>query len=169
MFYFSIPENYFLQQNWMTCRKVQLNIIQFLVKWLHNCKHENLSHFNRHHHPRFYPSNLNTAYLLFSQGLADSTIIARVNNELWDLDRPLEGDCKLELLRWDNTDAQAVFWHSSAHMLGEAMERVSYTNNNKSLFSSSLSISIFLVNITQKPSGQYGLFVYYWIMDPILE
>ncbi|RVE53017.1 hypothetical protein evm_002315 [Chilo suppressalis] len=59
-----------------------------------------------------------------SQGLADSTIIARVNNELWDLDRPLEADCKLELLRWDNTDAQAVFWHSSAHMLGEAMERV---------------------------------------------
>ncbi|XP_075980881.1 threonine--tRNA ligase isoform X2 [Anticarsia gemmatalis] len=59
-----------------------------------------------------------------SQGLADSTIVARVNNELWDLDRPLEGDCKLELLRWDNTDAQAVFWHSSAHMLGEAMERV---------------------------------------------
>ncbi|KOB73912.1 Uncharacterized protein OBRU01_07380, partial [Operophtera brumata] len=43
------------------------------------------------------------------QGLADSTIIARVNNELWDLDRPLEGDCKLELLRWDNTDAQAVY------------------------------------------------------------
>lgn len=61
----------------------------------------------------------------FSQGLADSTIVARVNNELWDLDRPLEGDCKLELLRWDNTDAQSVFWHSSAHMLGEAMERVS--------------------------------------------
>ncbi|CAH2269858.1 jg14615 [Pararge aegeria aegeria] len=59
-----------------------------------------------------------------SQGLADSTIIARVNSVLWDLDRPLEGDCKLELLRWDNTDAQAVFWHSSAHMLGEAMERV---------------------------------------------
>ncbi|KAL4705634.1 hypothetical protein ACJJTC_002020 [Scirpophaga incertulas] len=59
-----------------------------------------------------------------SQGLADSTIIARVNNELWDLDRPLEGDCKLELLRWDNTDAQSVFWHSSAHMMGEAMERV---------------------------------------------
>ncbi|XP_052743736.1 threonine--tRNA ligase 1, cytoplasmic isoform X2 [Bicyclus anynana] len=59
-----------------------------------------------------------------SQGLADATIIARVDSVLWDLDRPLEGDCKLELLRWDNTDAQAVFWHSSAHMLGEAMERV---------------------------------------------
>ncbi|GBP35773.1 Threonine--tRNA ligase, cytoplasmic [Eumeta japonica] len=59
-----------------------------------------------------------------SQGLADSTIIARVNNELWDLDRPLEGDCSLQLLRWDNPEAQAVFWHSSAHMLGEALERV---------------------------------------------
>lgn len=59
-----------------------------------------------------------------SQGLADSTIISRVNGELWDLDRPLEGDCNLQLLRWDNSDAQAVFWHSSAHMLGEAMERV---------------------------------------------
>ena len=60
-----------------------------------------------------------------SQGLADNTVIARVNNELWDLDRPLEGDCKLQLLKFDDPDAQAVFWHSSAHILGEAMERVS--------------------------------------------
>ncbi|CAH0724201.1 unnamed protein product, partial [Brenthis ino] len=59
-----------------------------------------------------------------SQGLADSIIVARVNNVPWDLDRPLEGDCKLELLKWDNTEAQSVFWHSSAHMLGEAMERI---------------------------------------------
>ena len=61
-----------------------------------------------------------------SQGLADNTVIARVNNELWDLDRPLEGDCKLQLLKFDDPDAQAVFWHSSAHILGEAMERVSF-------------------------------------------
>ncbi|KAG7301259.1 Threonine--tRNA ligase 1-cytoplasmic [Plutella xylostella] len=59
-----------------------------------------------------------------SQGLADNSIISKVNGVLWDLDRPLEGDCKLELLRFDNPEAQAVFWHSSAHMLGEAMERV---------------------------------------------
>ncbi|XP_035905621.1 threonine--tRNA ligase 1, cytoplasmic isoform X1 [Anopheles stephensi] len=58
-----------------------------------------------------------------SQGLADNTVIARVNNELWDLDRPLEGDCKLQLLKFDDPDAQAVFWHSSAHILGEAMEK----------------------------------------------
>lgn len=57
-----------------------------------------------------------------SQGLADNTVIAKVNGELWDLDRPLEGDATLELLKFDNEDAQAVYWHSSAHILGEAME-----------------------------------------------
>ncbi|TKS69764.1 putative threonine--tRNA ligase 2, cytoplasmic [Collichthys lucidus] len=58
-----------------------------------------------------------------SQGLADNSVISRVNGELWDLDRPLEQDCSLEILRFDNEDAQAVYWHSSAHILGEAMER----------------------------------------------
>uniref|UniRef100_A0A7N6A3H4 threonine--tRNA ligase n=1 Tax=Anabas testudineus TaxID=64144 RepID=A0A7N6A3H4_ANATE len=57
-----------------------------------------------------------------SQGLADNAVISRVNGELWDLDRPLEKDCSLEILRFDNEDAQAVYWHSSAHILGEAME-----------------------------------------------
>jgi threonyl-tRNA synthetase len=59
-----------------------------------------------------------------SQGLADATVIAKVNGELWDLDRPLEGDCTLTLLKFDDPEAQAVFWHSSAHIMGEAMERV---------------------------------------------
>lgn len=46
--------------------------------------------------------------LSFSQGLADNAVISRVNGELWDLDRPLERDCSLELLRFDSEDAQAV-------------------------------------------------------------
>uniref|UniRef100_A0A6Q2XCS5 threonine--tRNA ligase n=1 Tax=Esox lucius TaxID=8010 RepID=A0A6Q2XCS5_ESOLU len=58
-----------------------------------------------------------------SQGLADNAVISRVDGELWDLDRPLEKSCSLEILRFDNDDAQAVYWHSSAHILGEAMER----------------------------------------------
>ncbi|XP_049479554.1 threonine--tRNA ligase 2, cytoplasmic [Panthera uncia] len=58
-----------------------------------------------------------------SQELAESTVVAKVNGELWDLDRPLEGDSTLELLMFDNEEAQAVYWHSSAHILGEAMER----------------------------------------------
>uniref|UniRef100_A0A7M4EQ77 threonine--tRNA ligase n=1 Tax=Crocodylus porosus TaxID=8502 RepID=A0A7M4EQ77_CROPO len=57
-----------------------------------------------------------------SQGLAENAVIAKVNGELWDMDRPLEGDCTLDLLTFDNEEAQAVYWHSSAHILGEAME-----------------------------------------------
>lgn len=43
-----------------------------------------------------------------SQGLADNTVIAKVNNNVWDLDRPLEDDCSLQLLKFDDEEAQAV-------------------------------------------------------------
>uniref|UniRef100_A0A8C2DTE9 threonine--tRNA ligase n=1 Tax=Cyprinus carpio TaxID=7962 RepID=A0A8C2DTE9_CYPCA len=59
-----------------------------------------------------------------SQGLADNTVISKVNNVVWDLDRPLEEDCSLVFLKFDDEEAQAVYWHSSAHIMGEAMERV---------------------------------------------
>ncbi|ORY32072.1 threonine-tRNA ligase [Naematelia encephala] len=60
--------------------------------------------------------------------LAERIIIAKVNNqELWDLNRPLESSCRLALLDFDSPDnnyeARQVFWHSSAHVLGEACER----------------------------------------------
>lgn len=54
---------------------------------------------------------LDSSYLVHlscSQGLADNAVISRVNGDLWDLDRPLEGDCSLELLRFDDEEAQAV-------------------------------------------------------------
>ncbi|XP_053824753.1 threonine--tRNA ligase 1, cytoplasmic [Vidua chalybeata] len=59
-----------------------------------------------------------------SQGLADNTIVAKVNKVVWDLDRALEEDCSLELLKFEDEEAQAVYWHSSAHIMGEAMERI---------------------------------------------
>ncbi|PNF23766.1 Threonine--tRNA ligase, cytoplasmic, partial [Cryptotermes secundus] len=59
-----------------------------------------------------------------SQGLAENSVIAKINGELWDLDRPLEKDSKLQLLKFDDEEGQQVFWHSTAHILGEAMERV---------------------------------------------
>jgi len=59
-----------------------------------------------------------------SKGLADSCVVAKVNGENWDLDRVFEVDAKLELIKFDDEEGQAVFWHSSAHILGEAMERV---------------------------------------------
>ena len=46
-----------------------------------------------------------------SKGLADNTVVARVDGELWDLDRPLEKDVKLELVKFDDEEGQAVFWH----------------------------------------------------------
>lgn len=59
-----------------------------------------------------------------SNSLPDKVVVARVNEELWDLARPLEGDCHIELLGFDDPDARHVFWHSSSHVLGYAMERV---------------------------------------------
>lgn len=54
--------------------------------------------------------------------LATEAIVARVNNQLWDLNRPLESDCEVELLKFDDPVAEQVFWHSSAHVLGAAVE-----------------------------------------------
>ena len=52
-------------------------------------------------------------FLLFvSQGLADNTVIAKVNKVVWDLDRPLEEDCTLELLKFEDEEAQAVSVYS---------------------------------------------------------
>merc|ERR1719216_448669 len=59
-----------------------------------------------------------------SKGLADSCVVSKVDNEEWDLDRPFEKSCKLKLIKFDDDDGKKVFWHSSAHILGEAMERV---------------------------------------------
>ena len=42
--------------------------------------------------------------------------------ELWDLSRPLEGDCELQLHKFDDDKGKEVFWHSTAHILGEALE-----------------------------------------------
>ncbi|KAF8579070.1 tars protein [Ramaria rubella] len=58
-----------------------------------------------------------------SKSLSERIVIAKVDGKLWDLERPLEGSCKLELLDFENEEGKRVFWHSSAHVLGEAAER----------------------------------------------
>ncbi|KAG1147112.1 hypothetical protein G6F37_002875 [Rhizopus arrhizus] len=58
-----------------------------------------------------------------AKSLAERTVIAKVDGELWDLTRPFEKSCQLELLDFENEEGKKVFWHSSAHMLGEACER----------------------------------------------
>ncbi|VEU21785.1 DEKNAAC102434 [Brettanomyces naardenensis] len=50
-------------------------------------------------------------------------VVAKVNGELWDLTKPFEEDSKLEFLDFSTNDGKDVFWHSSAHVLGEGCER----------------------------------------------
>ncbi|ETO30241.1 hypothetical protein RFI_06878, partial [Reticulomyxa filosa] len=59
-----------------------------------------------------------------SKELSKKAIVAKVDNELFDLTRPLEHDCKLEILTFDSDDGKQVFWHSSSHVLGECLERL---------------------------------------------
>ncbi len=58
-----------------------------------------------------------------SKSLWERVVVARVDDELWDLGRPLEKDCRLAFLDFNDEDGKKVFWHSSAHILGEAAER----------------------------------------------
>ncbi|EJC99577.1 threonyl-tRNA synthetase [Fomitiporia mediterranea MF3/22] len=57
------------------------------------------------------------------KSMPERLVIAKVDGELWDLERPLEKSCKLELLDFESRDGKQVFWHSSAHVLGESAER----------------------------------------------
>ncbi|KAG6877787.1 threonyl-tRNA synthetase [Termitomyces sp. T159_Od127] len=58
-----------------------------------------------------------------SKSLSERVVIAKVDGVLWDLERPLEKSVKLELLDFEHPEGKKVFWHSSAHVLGEAAER----------------------------------------------
>ena len=58
-----------------------------------------------------------------SKSLFERIVIAEVDGELWDMERPLEKSCRLKLLDFDDPEGKKVYWHSSAHILGEAAER----------------------------------------------
>ena len=53
---------------------------------------------------------------------AAEVVVAKVNGQLWDLDRPLEKDSKVSYFKFTDPEGKEVFWHSSAHVLGEACE-----------------------------------------------
>ena len=57
-----------------------------------------------------------------SEGLARKVLAANINGEVWDAHRPIDTDASLKLLTWDDTDGKATFWHSSAHLMAEAVE-----------------------------------------------
>jgi len=60
--------------------------------------------------------------LQISEGLARNVLAAKVNGEIWDATRPIEKDAAVQLLTWNDTEGKATFWHSSAHLMAEALE-----------------------------------------------
>ncbi len=60
--------------------------------------------------------------LSISEGLARNVLAAKVDNVVIDATRPLTGDCNLQLLTWNDTDGKSTMWHSSAHLMAEALE-----------------------------------------------
>ncbi|MBC7572199.1 MAG: threonine--tRNA ligase [Spirosoma sp.] len=57
-----------------------------------------------------------------SEGLARNVLAARVNGKVQDATAPIHEDAQVQLLTWNDTDGKATFWHSSAHLLAEALE-----------------------------------------------
>lgn len=59
-----------------------------------------------------------------SEGLARKVLAAEVDGQVWDATRPIDKDVSLKLLTWGDDGAISTFWHSSAHLLAEALEEV---------------------------------------------
>ena len=57
-----------------------------------------------------------------SEGLARKVLAASINGQVWDATRPINDDASLKLLTWDDSDGKSTFWHSSAHLMAEAVE-----------------------------------------------
>ena len=57
-----------------------------------------------------------------SEGLARNVLAAKINNEIWDSSRPINSDSTLSLLTWNDDLGKQTLWHSSAHIMAEALE-----------------------------------------------
>ncbi len=59
-----------------------------------------------------------------SRRLAEEVLAAKVNNEIWDLTRPITEDATLKLLKWEDEEGKHAYWHSSAHLMAEALQEL---------------------------------------------
>ena len=75
---------------------------------------------------REYEKGTNALHIAksISEGLAKKVLAANVNGEVWDATRPINADASLKLLTWDDADGKSTFWHSSAHLMAEAVETI---------------------------------------------
>jgi len=60
--------------------------------------------------------------LTISEGLARNVLAAKVNGEIWDASRPINEDATVQLLTWKDDEGKSAMWHSSAHLMAEAIE-----------------------------------------------
>ncbi len=73
---------------------------------------------------REYPNGITSLDIAksISEGLARKVLAAQVNGQVRDISRPINTDATFKLLTWDDADGKNTFWHSSAHLLAEAVE-----------------------------------------------
>jgi threonyl-tRNA synthetase len=73
---------------------------------------------------REYPQGVKGAEVAssISEGLARVALSIEVNGEIWDLSRPITTDASVKILTWNDKGGKSTFWHSSAHLLAEALE-----------------------------------------------
>ena len=73
---------------------------------------------------REYPQGVKGSEIAssISEGLARVSLAIEVNGEVWDLSRPIQQDASIKILTWNDKEGKTTFWHSSAHLLAEALE-----------------------------------------------
>jgi threonyl-tRNA synthetase len=73
---------------------------------------------------REYPAGVKGSEIAssISEGLARVSLAIEVNGEIWDLSRPINTDASIKILTWNDKGGKSTFWHSSAHLLAEALE-----------------------------------------------
>ncbi len=57
-----------------------------------------------------------------SEGLAKKILVSKVNEQIWDLQRPIYYSASIQLFSWDDKEGKSTYWHSSAHLMAEALE-----------------------------------------------
>ncbi|MEM9671542.1 MAG: threonine--tRNA ligase [Bacteroidota bacterium] len=75
---------------------------------------------------RSYPEGVSGLEIAqsISEGLARNVLAAKVDGDVWDATRPIEQDAQVQLLTWNDLEGKSTFWHSSAHLLAEALEEL---------------------------------------------
>ncbi len=59
-----------------------------------------------------------------SKSLAKAVIVSKVNGKLWDLNKPIDENAEIELLKFDDPQAKGVYWHSTAHLMAQAVKEL---------------------------------------------